>query len=152
QSDRHAELRGLVEALCEESIAPEQMARLEEILRADPEAEEFYISSILVQSKLLQAFGGALPDLGGKSRGKRAPWRDAAEAEGALKPAVAADGMPPDGRVRRRPWLSRALVAAGCAIALLAGGFAALRWPIEGGNGRGADPAPTTDPASWATR
>jgi hypothetical protein len=106
--DRLAELRTLIEALCEESTSPEQVARLEEILRSDPEAGEFYINYILIQSKLLQEFGGT----------------STTPANCVKVPGPV--GGPTGGVVMRRPtW---ALAAAGCAIALLVGGFAARRW------------------------
>ena len=43
EPDPLAELRTLLEALCEERITPEQMARLEHLVLTDPENEAFYI-------------------------------------------------------------------------------------------------------------
>src|SRR3954453_19307726 len=42
-SEGFAELRGLLDALCEESITDGQLRRLEEILLNDPEAEAYYV-------------------------------------------------------------------------------------------------------------
>lgn len=59
EPDRDAELRVLLEALCEESITPEQMARLEAMMMADPEAETIYLEFMHLQADLLREFGGA---------------------------------------------------------------------------------------------
>jgi hypothetical protein len=62
ESDRSVELRLLIEALCEDSITPEQMARLEEMVLADREAKTFYIKYMHLQSDLRRKFGGVLPE------------------------------------------------------------------------------------------
>lgn len=59
EPERDVELRSLVEALCEETITPEQMSRLEAILWADPEAELHYLEHMQVHSDLIREFGGA---------------------------------------------------------------------------------------------
>lgn len=53
------ELRGLLDAVCEESIAPEQMARLEEIVLADPEAESFYVQYMGMWAEMHRHFAPA---------------------------------------------------------------------------------------------
>lgn len=56
--DPMGELRTLLEALCEETITPEQMARLEALVMADPEAEAAYFEVMQIQAELLHEFGG----------------------------------------------------------------------------------------------
>ena len=55
--DQAAELRELLEALCEEQITPEQIARLEAIVLADPRAEEFCITYMAIQADLVRGIG-----------------------------------------------------------------------------------------------
>lgn len=55
------ELRGLIDALCDETIAPAQFARLEELLLAHPEAEAYYVQSMSLHADLIRTFTGA-PD------------------------------------------------------------------------------------------
>src|SRR5262249_25220536 len=52
-----AELRTLLDALCEESITPEQLARLEELVLAHPEAEAFYVQFMSFHADLVRAIG-----------------------------------------------------------------------------------------------
>jgi hypothetical protein len=104
ESDRLSELRLLIEALCEESITPEQMVRLEEMIVADPEAKAFYVRYMHLQSDLRRKFGGMLPE-GDLIRRLRvaprrrfhAPWkRRAAAAAGLLlRVGLAAALLPP---------------------------------------------------------
>ncbi|AGA31610.1 LamG-like jellyroll fold domain-containing protein [Singulisphaera acidiphila] len=72
EPDRDTELRTLLEALCEESITPEQMARLEAMMMADPGAEILYLEFMQIQSDLLREFGGARSgaDLSGPDPGQ----------------------------------------------------------------------------------
>ena len=105
QSERLAELLTLIEALCEESISLEQLARLEDRLRCDPMAEEVYIGYMLIHSKLLQEFGGT----------SIVPGREPASARVV--------------RWHRPIW---PLAAVGCVIVLLVGGFFAWRWSGDG--------------------
>ena len=63
--DTFAELRALLEAVCEESVTPAQMARLEALVLADPEAEAFYITYLHMQADLVREFGVAPPNFGG---------------------------------------------------------------------------------------
>ncbi|SIO67962.1 Concanavalin A-like lectin/glucanases superfamily protein [Singulisphaera sp. GP187] len=57
--DRDTELQSLLEAVCEETITTEQLARLEAIMMADPEAETRYLEFMQVHADLLREFGGA---------------------------------------------------------------------------------------------
>lgn len=59
EPDRNIELQSLLEALCEESITANQLARLEEIMLADPGAETIYLEFMEIQAGLIQEFGGA---------------------------------------------------------------------------------------------
>src|SRR5262249_51260657 len=54
------ELRQLLDALCEETISPEQVSRLEEILLAHPEAEALYVEYLSLHADLARHFA-ALP-------------------------------------------------------------------------------------------
>jgi hypothetical protein len=50
------ELRALLDALCEETIAAEQVRRLEELVLAHPEAEACYVQSMSLHAGLLDHF------------------------------------------------------------------------------------------------
>jgi hypothetical protein len=58
-ADDFAELRGLLDALCEETITGEQMARLEEILLRRPEAEAYYVQYMSLYADLARQFAAA---------------------------------------------------------------------------------------------
>jgi hypothetical protein len=62
-----SELRSLLDALCEETITPDQMRRLEEILLQHPEAEAYYVQYLSQYADLARHFsaGGALRGAGG---------------------------------------------------------------------------------------
>jgi hypothetical protein len=51
-----AELRALLDALCEESITAEQMRRLEELVLAHPEAEAYYVQYLSLHADLSRHF------------------------------------------------------------------------------------------------
>lgn len=127
--DTHSELRALVEAVCEETITPEQMDRLEALVLADPEAAAFYITYLHMQADLVREFGVAAPSFGG---GDRAPDAGAgtlgAGVGGAAPPSVGqGTGRRPDpGRLSHFPRLAAALALA-ATIALGALGIARLR-------------------------
>jgi hypothetical protein len=55
------ELRALVDALCEETIGPDQLRRLEELVLAHPEAEAFYVQRMSMHADLVRHFRG-LPE------------------------------------------------------------------------------------------
>ena len=73
EPDRWAELRTLLEALCEDRITPEQMARLEHLVLTDPENEAFYIKFMHLHTDLIREFAGALPGLGAGPREQASP-------------------------------------------------------------------------------
>jgi hypothetical protein len=54
---RAAELRELLEAFCEERLSPEQTARLDELVRHDPAAREFYIDYVWLHVGVGRQFG-----------------------------------------------------------------------------------------------
>ena len=127
--DRFDELRGLLEALCEEAITPEQVARLEALVLADPEAEIYYINYMQMQVDLLREFGAISPRPGAGCReGMDRGW--VSEAEAADRPSVAPDSRPVGPSRRRRfrlPWM---IAAAACVAPLLIGGYL-LGWRPE---------------------
>src|SRR4029453_18885652 len=53
-----AELCELLDALCEESITPEQVQRLEELVLAHPEAEAYYVQFMSFHADLVRAVVG----------------------------------------------------------------------------------------------
>ena len=54
--DGFDELRGLLDALCEESITPEQIERLEQLVLADPRAEAYYVQYMSLHADLVGRF------------------------------------------------------------------------------------------------
>jgi hypothetical protein len=56
-----AELQPLLDALCEDSITPDQLARLEELVLAHPEARQHYIQFMSFQADLVSTIAG-LPE------------------------------------------------------------------------------------------
>jgi hypothetical protein len=52
-----ADLRALLDALCEESITAEQLRRLEELVLAHPEAEAYYVQYMSLHADLAGCFG-----------------------------------------------------------------------------------------------
>lgn len=123
--DRFDELRGLLEALCEEAITPEQLARLEALVLNDPEAEIFYINYIQMHVDILREFGAISPWLDADFRGRMERGRGP-EAEAADRPSAAPDARP-SGRFRTPR--SRLLAAAACIAPLLIGGYLLARRP-----------------------
>ena len=61
-----AELRALLDALCEESATEEQVRRLEELVLNRPEAEAYYIQFMSLHADLARSFG-VLPAQAGPS-------------------------------------------------------------------------------------
>jgi hypothetical protein len=102
------ELRTLLDALCEETITPEQLARLEELVLAHPEAEALYVQRMSLHADLIRHFRG-LPE-----RAEPAPADPAAE---------------PAPRRGSRPWVRTAAVAAGLAGLAAAVLVAVTLWP-----------------------
>src|SRR6516225_3328148 len=50
-----AELRSLLDALCEESISAEQLRRLEELVLSHPDAEAYYVQYMYLYADLSRA-------------------------------------------------------------------------------------------------
>jgi hypothetical protein len=63
-SEDFAELHGLLDALCEETITADQMRRLEEILLRRPEAEAYYVQYMSLYADLARQFAAAAPAQG----------------------------------------------------------------------------------------
>lgn len=122
EPDRFGELRGLLEALCEEAITPEQVARLEALVLADPEAEIYYINYVQMQVDLLREFGAVAPGPGAGLRG-RTEWRGDSEAEAGDRPSVAPDSRPAGSFRAPRFRPSWFIAAAACVTVLLVGGY-----------------------------
>ena len=66
-----AELRGLLDALCEESITPDQLQRLEQLVLTHPEAEAYYVQFMSFYSDLVRNVAG-LPGRAERSVRERA--------------------------------------------------------------------------------
>ena len=108
-----AELRGLLDALAEESIAPEQMRRLEQLVLAHPEAEASYVQYVVMMA-----------DLGRHFRGQRGTHSFPVASGGALAPR----GLPvltQPGSPKR--WRTTALVAGGLAAAVALTTYGSVR-------------------------
>ena len=57
-SDEFDELRQLLDALCEESISPAQVRRMEELVLGRPEAEAYYVQYMALYADLSRRFAG----------------------------------------------------------------------------------------------
>src|SRR4051812_48205908 len=99
EPDRWAELRSLLEALCEERITPEEMARLEHLVLTDPENEAFYIKFMHLHAGLIREFAGVLPGLGAGARDRAS--HGAADAHPSATSGARRGGL----LARVRPWL-----------------------------------------------
>jgi hypothetical protein len=106
-----SELRGLLDALCEETITPDQVARLEELVLRHPEAEAFYVQYMGLYADLARHFVAA------PATTEQSLW----ERLRGARPAPA-EARPSAGRRRRRGalWgvIGLAAVAAGLLLAL----------------------------------
>jgi hypothetical protein len=112
ESDRWAEMRTLLEALCEDRITPEQMTRLEHLVLTDPENEAFYIKFMHLHAGLVREFAGVLPGIGEGLRDRAS--RGAANAG----PPGISGARPGRALARVRPWLPWAVATAAC-VALI---------------------------------
>jgi ferric-dicitrate binding protein FerR (iron transport regulator) len=123
------ELRQLLDAVCEETITPEQVRRLEELLLAHPEAEAFYVQYLSLHADLARHFA-ALPATTEQT------LRDRLAGQRPAKPAT------PAGPARRSRFLFRATLAVAglAATALLAVTLARLVMP------GGSNPVPPPEP------
>src|SRR5262249_53979618 len=65
------ELRALLDALCDETITPEQVRRLEELVLAHPEAEAYYVEFMSLHADLVGRFS-VVPSLTEESLRDRA--------------------------------------------------------------------------------
>jgi hypothetical protein len=131
--DPHAELRSLVEALCEETITAPQMERLEALVAADPDAEAFYITYLHMQACLVREFGATTPQFGDGGQG---PPGSVEGGAGGPAPVAVPDVRP----VRGRRSVRLGYVAAALALAATVG--LAGAWV-----GRLTGPRPVAGPA-----
>jgi hypothetical protein len=111
-----AELRALLEALCEESITAEQLRRLEGLILERPEAEAYYVQYLSLHADLVSHFG-VLPARAEQSVRARV----GAEPPGGQRGA--APKAPPGRRRARR------LLWGGLGLAGLAAGLLLALWP-----------------------
>jgi hypothetical protein len=116
------ELRGLLDALCEETISVEQVRRLEELVLTRPEAEAFYVQYMTLHADLIRHFAvlpSACPteaSLRGRVQADRERSRPRAQGQPNVRPP--------------RKLSSRLLVA----VSALAAGLllAVVLWPRSG--------------------
>jgi hypothetical protein len=106
------EFRSLLSALCEETIAPEQLRRLEELILAHPEAEAYYVQAMSQHADLISHFRTLPSPLEESLRARSG-------AQGAdILPAARAERGPGSRSSRRRRLLGAILVLTGLAAAL----------------------------------
>jgi hypothetical protein len=102
-----AELRTLLDAMCEESITAEQMARLEELIQAHPDAEAYYVQYMNLFADLSRRFAGG-------------PATPALPVPARLATEPAPLARAPIKQGDKRPWLGRRRLLVGGAVGLLA--------------------------------
>jgi Concanavalin A-like lectin/glucanases superfamily len=127
-SMQEAELRELLEAMCEERATPDQLRRLETMVLADPQAEELYITFMTLQATLRCKFRGV----------------PLARPVDALDAGIRLEGS----RVRRHPLrLGWTLATAACLAAAVTLGLS-LRGRLGGGPSSDRRPVPSADLAA----
>jgi hypothetical protein len=100
------ELEALLNALCEESITPEQVRRLEEIVLAHPEAEGHYVQYMSLVADLSRHFATTPP-----------PTEQVLRAKVEAEPPLAEPVRPATSRrALVRPWMVGVAVLAGCIL------------------------------------
>jgi hypothetical protein len=146
EPDRQAELRELLEALCEERITAAQAARLEALVLADPQAEALYITYLTMQADLAREFGGH-PAARGVPSGARA-----GDGGGDARPSVPLIVRPAGPPARRWSWswVPWALAAAACALAAVTTSLSP--WARPGGGPPGAVGAVPGSPSTGGGR
>ena len=113
--DEFEELRGLLEALFEERIIPDQVERLGEILLSDPKLEEMYITYMTMQADLVREFGGHSPVAADG-------WPGVADEPEVGRPGVIRAGWAFGRGPRWVPW---AITAAACLVSAATLGLSA---------------------------
>ena len=129
---RLAELRGLIEALCEETIDADNVARLEAFVRADPDARAFYITYMHMHAELVRELGGAEPVPGEDGR---VPFQLLGSSNSEPNPVTATEvAPPPAGRSSRvlNRWMRWAAAAVFLAGAAVLGALAGSRLTLSG--------------------
>jgi hypothetical protein len=112
-----AELRGLLDALCEETITAEQMRRLEELVLTHPEAEAHYVQYLSLYADLVRHFAASPAPAEQTLRERLGAAQPEAE-RGAQAPKSVVGLSAPAGR-RRRFLLWGTFGVAGLAAGLL---------------------------------
>ena len=123
-----AELRPLLDAFCEGAVTPEQLRRLEELVLAHREAEDYYVQFMSFYADLI-GYAVGLPE--------PSPPPSPAPAPAEVK-AVTTPVTPPADRPSKKSW-PRWWVAAAVLLAVGAGGPAAyhgIRWSEESAEAR----------------
>jgi hypothetical protein len=108
------ELRALLNALCEETIQPEQLRRLEELVLSHPEAEAYYVQFMSLQADLIGHFR-TLP----AALERSLPGRSGAAASAAVPIRATAPENAGVRSSRRRRTLGALLLLTGLAAALV---------------------------------
>src|SRR5262245_44601222 len=108
------ELRALLDALCEEAITPEQLARLEQVVLGDPQAEAYYVQYMSLHADLARRFSVPAPGHRSPTRGFLAPPQPPERPTQVERPR-------PRFRGRRRLLLGGSLGLTGLAAGLLLG-------------------------------
>jgi hypothetical protein len=112
-----AELQTLLDALCEESITPDQVRRLEELVRTHPAAEAYYVQYLSFYADLVGHFGVLPAPTTGALRERLAAAQSAGETASPPHGLVVHQDSPPLRRSRR--WLWAPLSLSGLAASVL---------------------------------
>ena len=130
----HDELRGLLDALCEQTITPEQAERLEELVMSHPEAEALYVQYLSLHADLATHLA-ALP----------CPTEQALHQRAADKAPARAKAWRP-----RRYVVAASLLGLAAAAAVLAA--SAITATVQAGRQPGTSSRSTrTEPAATAS-
>lgn len=114
-----AELRTLLDALCEESITPEQVQRLEELVRTHPAAEAYYVQYLSFYADLIGHFGTLPVTTQGAWRERVAAAPPDAERAPPLRGLVVHQASPAPRRSRRWFWVPLSLASLAASVLLV---------------------------------
>ncbi len=113
-----AELRGLLDALCEESITPEQVQRLEQLVLINPEAEAYYVQFMSFYADLARTVV-RLPGRAEQSVRERAEETRSATVQTPVGAELPLNGRPSRSRLLGLSALGLAALAVGVFLAIL---------------------------------
>ncbi len=99
-----AELQSLLDALCEESITPEQVRRLEELVRTQPAAEAYYVQYMSFYADLIGYLGVLPAATAGALRERVAAAQPEAEVASPARGLAVHQARPASRRSRRWFW------------------------------------------------